>query len=57
MRCGMIIVKNLLKYLVKLSWFLQESKIDDLQTKIGALESTIDALEAKIDAHWQKLMP
>ena len=51
------IVNNLLKYLAKISWFLQESIIDDLQANIGVLESKIDALEAKIDYHFQKYVP
>ena len=51
MRCEISIIKNLLKCLVKLSWFEQESKIEDLQTKTGALESKIDALESKLGSN------
>ena len=46
MLCKITIDKNLLKYLVKLSWFLQELKIYDLQTKIGVLETKVSKMYA-----------
>ena len=43
MWCKIVIVKILLKYLERLEWIQQQSKIDDLQTKIGALKPKSDA--------------
>ena len=45
--CDVKLQLSYICYFVKLSWFLQESKIEALQTKTGSLESKIDALEPR----------